>query len=347
MRRRISRALLTTAASAATVTSLGFASAGPVIAGVHRAQAFTPSGGTPIAANANCVVPLPPAPPHARIAPQPPPVRAVPTPAQNCGRAGYQASGRDFRFAQALITVPDHPGSLGNLGTRPDGAPPSGGDPVLYVGLDNSALATWQFARVGIAPCPQGVAGVAIVPGGTVTCPTTVAGNTSNWVVFAATADAGSPPLVTVYPLPNAMMGDGILVNVYLTPAGTSVQTVIQLPDGSTYTNTFPVTGPVYTKAQALADWTTAIENGAPAPEPSVPTSKTRVTQFFQGRFTTVSGDMGTFNGPWILNPVEATSNGQLPPAGTLIAQPSYLWDDNQSFNGLGDDAFGVWRFPY
>ena len=119
------------------------------------------------------------------------------------------------------------------------------------------------------------------------------------------------------------------------------------MPDGTTYNNTLPVTGPVYTRAQALADGNTAVENGSTLPAPAVPSSKTRDSQFFQGRFTTVSGAAGTFAGPWTLNALEVTSNATLPPTGTLITQPSYLWNDQKGFNGLGQDAFGVWRFPF
>ena len=72
-----------------------------------------------------------------------------------------------------------------------------------------------------------------------------------------------------------------------------------------------------------------------------------RDTQFFQGRFTTANGSQGTFNGPWTLTAVDGTSNGNLPPSGTLISQPSYLWNDGNGFNGMGEDAFGVWRFPF
>ncbi len=326
MRTGVTKALFTAAAAGVTLVSLGLAAAGPAAAAGHGATAFTPSGGTPIPTNANCPVTPPVAPPR---------TFGPPAPGTNCARAGYQASGRDFRFAQALITVPDHPGSI------------STADPVLYVALDNSGTSTYQYTRVGIAPCPQGVSNVFIVPLGSVTCPTTVEGNTSNWVAFAATSDAGGPPAVTVQPLSNAVMGDGILVSAYLVPTGNAVQTVIQLPDGTTFNNTFPVTGPVYTRAQALADWTTAAENGASKPQPAVPTSKVRDSQFFQGRFTTTSGQQGTFAGPWTLNALEATSNGTLPPTGTLLAQPSSLWNDQHGFNGLGQDAFGVWRFPF
>jgi hypothetical protein len=89
------------------------------------------------------------------------------------------------------------------------------------------------------------------------------------------------------------------------------------------------------------------VENGATQPQPAVPGAKVRDAQFLQGRFTTASGAQGTFNGPWTLNAYEATSNGSLPPAGSLIGQPSYLWTDGNSFQGRWGDAFGVWRFPF
>jgi hypothetical protein len=318
MRKRITRTLFTAAAAGVTITTLGYAAAAPAgAAAAKHPRYFTPNG-TVVATDANCSI------------------TTVTLPSDNCGKAGYEATGRNFRFAQALITVPDHLGSI-----------VSPADPALYVALDNSGTNTWQYTRVGIAPCPAGVAGVFIVPGTSITCPTVVAGNTSNWVVFTATADAGGPPVVTTHPLADAFMGDGILVNAYLAPTGNSVATTITLPNGTTYNNTFAITGPTYTKAQAVADWTTAIENGAAAPEPAVPAAKVRDSQFFQGRFTTSSGQQGTFNGPWTLNAWEATSNGTLPPTGTLIAQPSYLWNDGKGFGGSGDDAFGVWRFPF
>jgi hypothetical protein len=317
MRRRITRTLFTAAAAGVTITTLGFAAASPAGAASHHVKPFTPSG-TLVGTNANCSL------------------TNITLPSDNCGKAGYMATGRTFRFAQALITVPNHLGSI-----------VSPADPTLYVALDNSGTNTWQYTRVGIAPCPAAAVGIFIVPGTAVTCPTVVAGNTANWVVFTATADAGGPPVVTIHPLADAFMGDGILVNVYLAPTGNSVATTITLPNGTTYNNTFPITGPTYTNAQATADWTTAIENGAAAPEPAVPAAKVRDAQFFQGRFTTSNGSQGTFNGPWTLNAWEATSNGTLPPTGTLIGQPSYLWNDGDGFAGKGDDAFGVWRFPF
>jgi hypothetical protein len=143
-------------------------------------------------------------------------------------------------------------------------------------------------------------------------------------------------------------MGDGVLVNVYEVPTGQSVQTTITLPNGTTYNNSFTISGLTYTKAQAVQDFTTTVENDGAEPLPVPPTDdKIRDTQFFQGRFTTTSGAKGTFNGPWTVDALEATSNGSLPPSGTLIGQPSYLWNDGSGYNGMGDDAFGVWRFPF
>jgi hypothetical protein len=310
MRTRITRTLFTAAAAGVTVTTLGFAAASPAgAASAGHPKGFTPTG-TVVATNANCSF------------------STVGLPADNCGMAGYEATGRDFRFAQAKITVPDHTGTFA--------------DPTMYVALDNSGTNTWQYTRVGIAPCPEDD-DTFIVPNGDITCPIT--GNTSDWVVFAATSDAGSPPDVEVYPLPNAMMGDGITVNAYLVPSGNSVQTTVTLPNGTTYNNAFPITGPVYSDAQALTDWTTAVQNDSDEPLPAVPGAKTRDTQFVNGRFTTVTGQRGTFNGPWTLKAFEATTNGSLPPSGTLIGQPSFLWSDGSGFNGMGDDAFGVWRF--
>ncbi len=102
---------------------------------------------------------------------------------------------------------------------------------------------------------------------------------------------------------------------------------------------------PVYTDAQAFGDWTGAAEDATPAPVPPA-VDKIRVSQFFQGRFTTLNGSQGTFKGPWTLTAVDATTNGSVEPLGTLIGQPSFLWDDGSSFDSLGNDAFGVWLFP-
>jgi hypothetical protein len=207
-------------------------------------------------------------------------------------------------------------------------------DPQIYVALDDSSTASHQYARVGVQPCRGGL------PCGT-----------SGWEAFAEVADAGSPPVsghgsgpaVVLFPIAASQEGDGVFVSVYAEPAGHSVHTVITMPDGSTFNNDFAVSGQVYPRAQAVADWTTATVK----PQPVPPLAKVRDTQFREGRFTTLNGQQGTFAGPWTLNPFEGLAEDALPPAGTLVVQPSYLWNDETNFHGLFGDAFGVWRFPF
>jgi hypothetical protein len=331
MPRRITKAFFATAAAGATITTLGFAAASPAgaaVSGRHHhftGSYFTPSGGTPIPTAANCVT-------------------TTLLPSDNCAMSGYQASGRDFRFAQALITVPNH-----NAVVDPDSATTEP-DATEYVALDNSSTNTYEFARVGIAPCPSGDTEVIVPTAAASTCPTT--GNTSGWVAFSAVVQPTGTPTISLNPLAISAEGSGILVNAYLEPTGNAVHFTTTMPGGTTINNVVTVSGPVYTKAMAVADWTTAVINsgngtGDDGPMPDVPAAKLRDSQFFQGRFTTTSGAQGTFNGPWTLNALEATSNGTLPPTGTLIAQPSFLWNDGSGFNKMGDDAFGLWRFPF
>ena len=54
-----------------------------------------------------------------------------------------------------------------------------------------------------------------------------------------------------------------------------------------------------------------------PVPGPA-PSQDVRITQFFQGAFTTANGQRGTFSGPWTLNPVIVTSQGNPPPGNQL-----------------------------
>ena len=227
--------------------------------------------------------------------------------AASCARSGYQASNRDFRFASAVIKVPT---SLGSLATSPD----------LYVGLYSSPT---EFARAGIEPCTIG--------GG---CP-------DGWQGFYEVMQQGTPTLSIVVPFDGVVAGDGVFFSIYFNSVGNADRFVVTLPDGTTFGQTAAVDGPVYTTAVALADWSLTTTRPAPA----VPPANSRVTQFFQGRFTTLSGQQGTFNGPWTVNPVEVTTKGLAPPAGTLISAPSFLWTDANSFKGLPADAFGVWLY--
>jgi hypothetical protein len=313
-------------AAGAAAALLSLATAGTAGASGHGRGQFTPSGGTPIPTSTSCT-------------------GFTPLPAQGCAEAGYQASGRDFRYAQAVIKVPDHQGVVTVCGSpvRPGSrqAPPGciiprnltspagEADPKLYVALDDSTDATSDFARVGVQPCTGGSP-----------C------SSSGWEAFVQIARGLQPPVsppVGLFPIAAAQAGDAVFVSVYAGPAGQAVHTVITLPDGSTYNNNFTVGGQVYPRAQAVADWTTAALK--PQPRPPSP-DKVRDTQFMEGRFTTLNGQQGTFAGPWTLNAYEGLTSDALPPAGTLVVQPSYLWNDGTNFHGMFGDAFGVWRFP-
>ncbi|MGB6721625.1 MAG: hypothetical protein WBE72_12575, partial [Terracidiphilus sp.] len=53
-----------------------------------------------------------------------------------------------------------------------------------------------------------------------------------------------------------------------------------------------------------------------------------RINQFLQGAITTEHGLRGSFVGPWTTTPIVATSNGLLPPSGTVRVSPGPLWSD-------------------
>ena len=329
MHRRIPRAPGKTLAAAATAALLSLSMAASASAAGPKAKLFSLSGGTPIPTSTSCT-------------------GFTPAPARGCAMAGYQASGRDFRYAQAVITVPDHQGVVtvcppgANCivvngpraprrgAIRATSLPDTGeADPQLYVALDDSSNGSTQFARVGVQPCTGGG-----------TC------GSSGWQAFAQVKGSALPPGTPafLFPITAANEGDSVFVSVYLDRADQAVHTVITLPDGSTFNNTYPDPGAVYPRAQAVADWTVSAVK--PQPVPPSP-AKVRDTQFLEGRFTTLNGQRGTFAGPWSLNAFEGTTNGALPPAGTLVVQPSYLWNDETNFRGLFGDAFGVWRYPF
>jgi hypothetical protein len=307
MRGRATRTLAAAAASLTTLTvttlAVGAFTAGPASAASLTAVARMPqlanppSGGAPITTTANCSF----------KGPLLRPTRNVPAAPPLCALSGYRASGRDFRYAQALITVPDHVGD-------------DTVDPGLYVGLDASTPNGPDFARAGIETFDAD----------------------SGWATFVEVQEPTLPnPYFVAEPVSAALEGDGISFSIYLNAAGNSVHFVTTLPDGTVYNNTVAVSGPVYTSAQALADW----NDTDASPPVTTPAADTRVAQFLQGRFTTQNGTRGTFDGPWTLNPVEVTSNGLAAPLGTLISAPSFLWNDGNSLPGQGTDAFGAWLY--
>ncbi len=316
MRTRITRAFLATAAAGATVTTLGLTAAGSAGAAVHGGTANAPSAPA-VATNANCTVTG---------------TGDLGTPSDNCGMAGYVATGRDFRYAQALITVPNHHGVAAT-------------DAQAYVGLDDSTSENYNFVRAGISPCvsPQTAPGTPVCP----------AGNTSGWVAYVQGMRFGSTIVADEVSISDAALGDGVFASVYREPSGNVVDARLVVPTAAgshTFTYSVAFLGGTFPAAQARADWTQAHVESLPGTTtaPAFPpgaTAQTRYTQFFQGAFTTEAGNRGTFSGPWTLAAPEATSNGNPPPLGTLIAEPSFLWNDGMG-NGWGD-AFGVWIGPF
>jgi hypothetical protein len=234
--------------------------------------------------------------------------------------AGYQATGRDFRFAKAVITMPTGPCGLSS--------------PERYISLAGAD----SYARAGIwcsiplgPPGPNHAASVAGRPADGATVGT--------YEGFFVTWQQGSVPVVHGVSLTSVSPGDGVVFSIYFTEAGDSDQFTAS-GSGVSASLSIDANGPVYTTAQALTDWSYSL------PTTPAPASQTgRVTQFLQGRFTTASGQRGTFAGPWTLTPVEATSNGLAPPQGTLRSAPGALWTDGSSLYGLPGDAFGVWLY--
>src|ERR1039457_4124163 len=301
MRGYATRTLL--AAAAAGVTSLAFTAAGSADAASAAAVAGAshrigrPSGGAPIDTTANC---------FGFGGPLLRETGDAPATLPPCALSGYQASGRDFRFVQARITVPSH-------------AADTAAAPMGYIALDASTPGRPGHARAGIEP----------------------GGSRSGWDIFLEVQQPARAPVFITRTVPKPLGGRAIFFSICLTAAGNSLHFVTILPKGTTFEHIVAVNGPVYTAAQALADWS----DTDASPIPVTPLASTRLAQFRQGRFTTLTGAQGTFEGPWALNPVEVTSNGSASPHQARISAPSYLWTGENTLGGPPGDAFGVWLY--
>src|ERR1017187_4846151 len=207
MRRGATRTLL--AAAAAGVITLAFtaagaadaASAAPLARASHRIG--QPSGGAPIDTTANCFGfggPL---------------LRETgdgPATLPPCALSGYQASGRDFRFVQARITVPSH-------------AADTTAAPMVYIALDASTPGRADYARAGIEP------------GG---------GSRSGWDIFLDVQQPARAPVFITRAVPKPLGGRAIFFSIYLTAAGNSLHFVTILPKGTTFEHIVAVSRPVY-----------------------------------------------------------------------------------------------------
>jgi hypothetical protein len=252
--------------------------------------------------------------------------------------AGYEASGRDFRFIHAVISVPNQPQapppSTRPAGRRPANVPDGFLYPQAYIQLSNGSQGSGDtYARTGIETC---LVAENLDPG--FICPTGV-----QWVAFIETFINSTTPVFAHFVPLDANQGDGIGFSIYYPQQGTAVYFTLYAPSGAVLQFQAPVSGPVFDHAAGLADYTN--NGGTPIPLP-VGTQQFRMTQFQQGAVTTDAGDKGSWTGPWVTSQVEATSNGLPFPQGTVEASPSYLWTDGAVANGAArnNDAFGVWE---
>ena len=291
MRRRITRTLIAAAAAGVTASTLGFTAAGAANAAVSS-KALPPTIGTTIGSTSS---------------------------------AGYEASGRNFRFITSTITVPDTSFLTGL-------------SPTEYIQLSNGSLTQPTgggdtYTRAGIESCV-----VARSFGATCT--------TGTWVAFveAFSNSLNGPFFSHFFNLAGVNQGDGVNFSIYFDQAGTELHYVITPPSTSGTPQFYKTRafGPLYDHAAALDDFTNS--TGTPIALPPFIHSF-RINQFLQGALTTYSGARGSFVGPWTTSPVIATSNGLLPPSGTTRVSPSPLWSDGLLANGAvrSNDAFGVW----
>ena len=239
--------------------------------------------------------------------------------------AGYEASGRDFRYITSTIRVPDTDFLTGLY-------------PQEYIQLSNGSLTQPTgggnaYTRAGIEPC------VVARSFGDV-C------STGTWVAFveAFNNSLNGPFFSHYFNLAGVNQGDGVNFSIYYNELGNELSFVIT-PPSTAGTPQFYKTqayGAIFDHAAALDDFTNS--TGTPIALPPFIHSF-RINQFLQGALTTYSGARGSFVGPWTTSAVIATSNGLLPPSGTTRVSPSALWTDGLPANGAirANDAFGVW----
>jgi hypothetical protein len=342
MRRRITRALTVAAAAGATVTTLGFAAAGSAgAATLAHHITFQPSA--PVITTAPCSG----AEGFTSNAPT-----AFPFGGGGC--AGYAGSNRNFRYAQALIKIPQTNviPLTGAVAGNANGSALQA--PTMYVGMTSSDA----MAAAGLMTCPNFVA----VFGNAGPCTGSITlGTVPNiWVGVGWTAaNNGASVLSSIVNLSGVSPGDGVKFQIYY-PAGGAAHFTITPPVGSATSFQLPSSGTfnaVFNHADAVVDYSASrvcLTAGCVAvagtdyrgfplltPGPAAGPADLRITQYNEGAWTTVGGIRGTFRGVWTLNAADITSNGVAPPGGTIDVEPAYLWNDG--LGGGGSDAFGVW----
>jgi hypothetical protein len=245
--------------------------------------------------------------------------------------AGYEASGRDFRFITSTLRVPDWPSSSGLFTLYPQS----------YIQLAEGSLNSLggpsgdEYVRAGIEPCDL----LAVFAGGS-SC------HSGDWVAFASVYNnsLNAPVWQHYTDLAGVNQGDGVNFSIYFDQPGNELHFAIT-PPVTSGPETFYKTqafGPLFDHADAVDDWFST--TGQPVPVPPG-FNKFRVNQFLQGALTTYSGARGSFVGPWTTSQVIATSNGLPVPSGTTRVSPNALYGDTLPANGAvrASDAFGVW----
>jgi hypothetical protein len=291
MRSRIMSALVATAAAGATATTLGLAITG--------------------AANASVTTKAKPA--------------TIGTSIGSTSSAGYEASGRDFRFITSTIRVPDTNFLTGLF-------------PSEYIQLSNGSLTQPTgggnaYTRAGIESC------IVARSFGDVCA-------TGTWVAFveAFNNSLNGPFFSHFFNLAGVNQGDGVNFSIYYNEVGNELSYVITPPSTSGTPQFYKTQayGAIFDHAAALDDFTTS--TGTPIALPPF-IQPFRINQFLQGAITTENGTQGSFAGPWTTSPVVATSNGLAYPLGTVRVSPTSLWSDGLVANGQirSNDAFGVW----
>lgn len=220
--------------------------------------------------------------------------------------AGYEASGRDFRYIHAFIRVPDWI--------------PTGLEPHSYIQLSNGSLGAGdQWVRVGVTY------------------------HAGMWKTFIASQDNWLFPIHYYIPRNGLAAGDGVAFSIYFDQGGNELHFSIVPPVTTGSPDQFKTQafGPIFDHAAVVDDWT--YTTGVPAP--LLPfLNPFAVNTFMQAALTTYSGVKGSLTGPWTTSLVQATSNGLLAPLGTIRVAPGGLFSDGSIVNGavrLGD-AFKV-----
>ncbi len=290
MRRRITRTLAAAAAAGVTAGTLGLAAAGAASAATSQARHATTIG--------------------SMIA--------------TTSQAGYEASGRDFRYISSTLTVPDTAFLTGLY-------------PQEYIQLSNGSLNNGnsgdQYVRAGIESCTVAQSFGAVCTTGT-------------WVSYVEAFDnsLNGPYFAHYSQLSGVTQGDGVNFSIYFDQGGNELHFTITPPSTSGPEQFYKTQayGPLYDHAAAVDDFTDS--TGTPIALPPF-IHQFRINYFLQGALTTYSGARGSFVGPWTTSPVEATSNGLPWPSGTVRVSPSSLWSDGLASNGPARpwDAFSVW----